>query len=311
MKGTLHHEFHSCDYVSNSPLGGSDPSGHQPPNPFFPPNPLFPWTYGRSVAEFIASAYQDYRRDGLHRNCAFEPNSQSPDDTVYDLFTDYICEYGPSYRYFGADCHLTQQLARSYTIQLMREEYSRYQESPHCWGLPCRWSGTRKFDNWEFITAWVDTWTEADQSGWHGSQFAPLNITQFLGSFDFTIQPLSSGRYEWTVKNRTDLESGTRIPPVWGGADPEAAERISLEELVWQNPSLLAKPLWWVLKHYPIISILRPRERAQTLDCSVCLGGGTMRQEFHWVEEYLLPCAEWDWNNWPQMVDCCIKFKER
>jgi hypothetical protein len=96
-----------------------------------------------------------------------------------------------------------------------------------------------------------------------------------------------SARFE--IHNITDLVSGSRIPPILGGIDPNSGEKgVSVEELLEQDPSLAYRTVGWLTEHYKIISVLKARTRNQTTNG---MGGGTMEQTFIWYEQYpLLGC---------------------
>jgi len=98
-------------YVGNRPINTMDPSG------------LFPLPYGIPAGQAVLLSKWLYSQSGLLRDCFTEADDgQWPSDTVDDLLTDYVCEYGPEHRYFFADAHLTHQLAKSIIIHRLREQ---------------------------------------------------------------------------------------------------------------------------------------------------------------------------------------------
>ena len=112
-------------YVGNNPLNVKDPTG------LFP-SPEFPWPWKWPAGMVVDLVKGSYCKIGLFRFCFFNPdNGQWPSDTVDDLFTDFVCEYGPEHRRFYANAHLTQQLARSYTVHMLRWRFY-LQESGKC-----------------------------------------------------------------------------------------------------------------------------------------------------------------------------------
>jgi RHS repeat-associated protein len=272
-------------YAKNNSINATDPLG------------LFSGPWEELPAWMVVEAAKmGYSKLGLLRNCFLGRNrddGQWPSDTVDDLLTDYICEYGPEHRYFYADAHLTQQLARSISIHRIREEYYRgdYQES----GQPLE--DIYNFDNREFFEAEIDSLLRGDKTRF----LAPLkrDITAFIGTYDYKITRLASNKVRFQVHNRTTLESGTRIPPIFGGVDPKGAEAaFSVEELLQANPSLASQSLGSIMDSYPIISILESKTRRKTTGPLNGLleleGGGTMRQTFIWREQYpLLGCFDW------------------
>ena len=240
---------------------------------------------GMAASPAVELAKSVYSQAGWLYICAFHhDDGQWPSDEVGDLLRDYVCEYGPSPRYFYADAHLTQQLARSYTIHQLREKFyggeiADGEQRGYEFGIP------------EFFWATIDTLLESD---WVFNQGPPVNVTHFLGSFEYTISQSGSDEVRFLVDNETELASGTRIPPILGGVLPTSAEARSVEEVIEEYPLLWLAPLSTIIDFFPIISILKPQTREET---SGLEGGGTMEQVFVWREQYFacgLP-------SWPQI----------
>jgi hypothetical protein len=145
---------------------------------------------------------------------------------------------------------------------------------------------TYRFDNMEFFIATIDAWKSGDDFRFdilYGVDF-PIPITHYLGSFDYSIKKVSSNRVEYKISNVTDLESGTRIPPILGGVDISVAEKAtSIEEIIMKNPLLATETIMTLMDDYQVISILKPRTREETKFLG---GGGTMEQTFTWYERY-------------------------
>jgi hypothetical protein len=269
------------NYVENRPILLVDPTGSFPWSPWDDPF----WN-GLTAGGAVDLAKAFWSKAGLVRVCFLHPNNGWwPTDTVNDLLTDWICEYGESSeRTFDGSAHLTQQLARSYTIQRKRELF--YELGGHFL------AGQYKFDNTEFLLATIDSMLESDTVGFGESPMRvslSLNVTHFLDSFDYRItrMPPGANYIAFQVTNVTDLESGTRIPPILGGVDiDQADDAFSIEELVEANPWLRLVPLSDLITHFPIISILKTKTPEETEGLLGLEGGGTMKQPFIWKEHY-------------------------
>jgi RHS repeat-associated protein len=222
-----------------------------------------------------------YAKDGLARICLFQDPWQRSSDTVDDLVTDYICEFGPRHRIFYGDDHLTQQLARSLTVHLLREQFYREGEGRYL-------KGQKAFDTSEFLVATLDSLMEGDSTRYpFGPVAIPINITHFLGTFDYRIERVGE-RVHYKIHNQTDLASGSRIPPLMGGVPVERDEEgISVEDVLEVGPwDWHSRPLWSIVDEFPIISILRPKTRDETGGFLDLEGGGTMEQTFFWKEQF-------------------------
>ncbi len=260
--------MHPYLYALDNPIHLTDPTGHTP----FPPIPI-----NNPLTELLAlpawqvvdRARKFYSKQGDLRVCPQEDDGQHPSDTVDDLLTDFICEFGPDHRYFYADAHLTQQLARSYTIHLYRIQF--YLQDHNVL------TGQHVFETSAFLLATLDSLAEGDQTRFR-IHIPQLNITHFLGSFEYRIAKLQTSDWiQFWVHNTTDLASGTRIPRILGGR-PEAR---SLEKLIKDYPNLRDQSFVAILLSYGISSILEAKERQETQDPQ---GGGKMEQTFLWCE---------------------------
>jgi len=259
--------LHAWSYVQGNPTNLVDPTGFNS----FNLQDLLIMPAGGLVTLFKSL----YSKNGLARICLFHDTSQHPSDTINDLVTDYICEFGPEHRQFNADAHLTQQLARSSTIHFVRERF--YNEGKSGDSYP--------FGLDEYLRATLDTINESDWTRYPSGMIdIPLNITQFLGSFDYKIWRDSLWVY-FQVHNRTSLESGSRIPPELGGVQTESA--YSVERVLETSPFWWRyKPLSDIMEHFPIKSILEPKTRDRTGGFLGMEGGGNMEQTFRWRERY-------------------------
>jgi RHS repeat-associated protein len=232
-----------------------------------------------------------YGKAGLLRVCLLNPDDgQRSSDTVNDLLTDYVCEYGPAHRYFGANDHLTEQLAKSFPLCKLRQNY--YLRNNDVMG------GAHVFGNMEFLQATVDSILRGDPA-WYIIPWRNLDVTHFMGSFQYTISRHGFDKVRFEIRNETDLASGTRIPPILGGAPVEdASEAFSVEEILEWYPEISSWTLGQIMEQYPIISILSPKTREQTGGFLDLEGGGTMKQTFIWFEPYsMLGC-------WSAFVPC-------
>ena len=251
-------------YVEGNPVNRLDPSGR------------FSLSFALDMPAWlaVAGAKYLYSKHGPLRACLFQQDDgQWPTDTVDDLLTDFICEYGPSERTFFADAHLTQELARTLTVHQLRTKF--YEQGAD--------EGRYDFGPSEFVLATLDTIQEADQVNFSFGTNLPLNITHFLGTFDYRIERSSGSMIRFTIHNETELRSGTRIPEIFGGVNPEEADRaFSIEELIQANPTLALETVARLVETYDVISVLRIQTRQQT---TFLEGGGFVEQTFTWREE--------------------------
>jgi hypothetical protein len=122
----------------------------------------------------------------------------------------------------------------------------------------------------------------------YGWELPRLNITHFLGTFDYHIERRWSQGAEqvrFQVDNQTDLVSGTRPPPPFGVpvSRAEEADVTSVEQLILDNPPLANQSLLQIILEHKVISILRPKKSRDSTTLTG-LGGGTMFQTFIWQE---------------------------
>lgn len=240
----------------------------------------------------VALAKTSYLKIGPFARCFLYPDVQSSADTVADLFLDYVCEYGPSHRFFYADAFLTRQLSRSVSVHRLRMAF--YQSG----GATLKnLDPGAEFGNLEFVLATVNSlplWPIVGQPVWDFAR-SPFDITHFMGTYGYHINKVPGvDRARFEITNQTDLASGSRIPPLMGGVEVHDIDKLNavyVEDLITDNPSLGSKHLAWIVQHYDVISILHPRTRDETEGLQ---GGGTMRQTFIWYEAYpLLGCIRW------------------
>jgi hypothetical protein len=225
----------------------------------------------------VQAAQQLYSQNGLNRDCANSPDiGQYSNETINQVFTDYICEYGPDTREFGAGADITQELARSHSIYLARELFYAGGGQPIERG--------QRFGPAEFVWAKVDILFAGSQPVRFVLDWPAMNVTDFLGSYSYKVSLTTRGTIRVWVDNPTTLESGTRI----GVYDPAAQENISLEEYL-KNPSLH--------KDAHLVSILSSKTRDQTTGTE---GGGNFEETFTWEEPYQDPwaCLRW-YPPWP------------
>jgi hypothetical protein len=164
-------------------------------------------------------------------------------------------------------------------IQEIRKRF--YEEGEHGLG------GTLEFKAREFALAWLDPAPEEDL----------FTITHFMGTFDYEVSLLMSDRIGFTVRNETNLASGSHFRDRF---EPEYYR--SLEELVSDKPYLKKQPLRKVLNEWPVISVLSAKTRKQTQGSE---GGGTMWQTFTWSERRLICPADtlWRIRSEPALLD--------
>jgi hypothetical protein len=246
----------------------------------------------------VTGAKYAYSKAGPLKFClAHSDDGVSSNDTVDDLLVDYICEYGPEHRMFNGYDHLTLQLAKTLTMHELRKKFYGGMIG----------SGTHKyrFDNQELIIATIDAWKASDQVNFditYNLFDVPIPITHYMGSFEYSISRYGTNSIQFEVTNRTDLESGSRIPPILGGIDPLNAEQgLSIEEIIRQNPLLLGASVFTIIENYPVISILDKKTRGTTSGLG---GGGTMWQSFKWHERYDKCSIEQ--YPWPSYLDYLI-----
>ena len=258
-------------YVLNNPVNRADPGG----NWGFP----IPAWVERLLKDhpelsqyLVESAQLLYSKNGLNRDCSTSPNKEEYSvESTNQLFTDFICEYGPESREFGADAPIAQELARSHSIYRIRERFYA--------------GGGQALEEWlsfgiaEFAWAKFDIIFAGGQPVRFVLNVPALSVSDFLGSYHYEVSLTSNGSIKFLVTNVTSLESGTRI----AFYDPTALENISLEEYI-SGPTLH--------KDAHIVSILKSKTRSETLGT---MGGGNLSQSFAWQELYnpLWACLRW------------------
>ena len=222
----------------------------------------------KQVRDVLIPAQMIFSKDQVYR-CADHPDDGfHPNDTVTDLWYDYLCEYGPEHRNFSGDDQLTRELAKSTLIQDIRRAY--YQGDQN-------WQQDQLvFDAGGFIGATADLLIKFQET-----RIQDFSITHFLGSFDYTIEE-KDDRLIYTVNNQTDRASGTRVPFRYADSGYET----SLEELVANDPNINNAYLLELMTsgRYPILSILQARPRELTTGSE---GGGNFTQTFVWSEKLL------------------------
>jgi RHS repeat-associated protein len=258
----------SWNYVEGNPVNLTDPSGH-----WAYPIPLA-WEDALKTHRFLGeglvlAAKSLYSKVGLSRICAFSPEPEVT-NTVDDLITDYVCEYGGDSHSFGYSSPLTQQLARIHSIYELRKKFYEaggyLDPSGQGFGL----SG--------FIWAKVDiVFSGNEPVHFFLNINTPLNVSDYLGSYNYNISQTERDTIKFKITNLTSLESGTRLAP------RKSIDDISLEEY-WTNPA--------AYKDRHITSILSSKSQDETGGYE---GGGTMEQIFRWEEPYdpLLKCWKW------------------
>ncbi len=256
-------------YTSNNPINFIDPEGLQLIQPSI--------QIGPTVGELIEFWEWFYSKEGLFSCSSFHDDGISSQDTVSDLWYDFLCERGPEHRrFFGWD-YLTQQLATAKMIHNMRQVF--YLSG----GLIL--SGVDyKFNIPEFIEATED-FILINTLNIFNPQ---INITHFLGSIDSYQINRIGGDVSFKISNRTDRSSGTHVP---GRFQPEYT--LFLENLVEDNPTLAQESALPYILTNNVISVLRPKSRIETKDwVDPPEGGGIMWQTFAWYEPFL-GCYEW------------------
>jgi RHS repeat-associated protein len=98
-------------YGYSDPVLRTDPSGF---SPCLTCTPI--WI--RMMTEGIKFAQSVYDKQGISRDCTVTLDDGQNDltDTVHDLYTDFICEYGSRSRFYPFNARLTQELYRTRAI---------------------------------------------------------------------------------------------------------------------------------------------------------------------------------------------------
>lgn len=195
---------------------------------------------------------------------------QAPPETVSEMWTDYICERGPEHVILDGSNPLTVELARSELVDRIRRQY-------YAGGEPLT-EETLEFNIPEFVSATGDM-----IAGLRGRDTVEFSVTHFIGSFDYTIEP-EDDRLRFAIVNQTDRASGTHFPMRF----PSGGYTQSVEALVEANPGIADTYLLELLgsSRYPVVSILEPKSREETLEAEG-EGGGAFIQTFTWTEQVL------------------------
>lgn len=255
-------------YVGANPVNYTDPSGH-----FYP-------AYCVDLGCLAFMSAQDaidmsqflYSRVGPFGGGCHNDDGQHAEDSVADVMYDYVCEFGGTLddegnavRVFNGDTLLTRQFANSITGRDLRNKFLG--------------GGRQPIFNRHYYQDIDYTVASALLDSLRGGGF---DVTLFLGSFKYSIWEWGA-RARFRIYNDTQLSSGTRIPPLFGGIHPSlAASGDTVEGLVRADPSLASVSLASLLRTHDIISILDIRTRAQTQGLHE--GGGTLEQYYIWQE---------------------------
>ena len=263
------------NYVESNPINRTDPSGH---SPLLCGVPFIDCVDTAKNAVLAAKAAYSkvgptllaliQREPWNNRFNCLDPRWSKPERAI-DLLGDYFCERGPTSIVFFGDDTLTIELARSVLLDAVRKEFYTTGDI----SVPKE----SKFDIPEFGMALLDAINV-------GTGEISFPLTHFLGSFDYQAVTSSSGRVEFQIDNRTDLASGTHIPPRYPPYD-ERENPYSLEQFIQEHPEMENEGVLDVLMdHTEIVSILEPRTRQET---GFFMGGGNMYQTFKWSEQHL------------------------
>jgi len=268
-------------YGEANPINHTDPFGLSSTLPIGPITGLMdPIMEAKLVVEFAKLIYS---KNGIVRNCFLTPDDgqNNATDTIDDLTTDFICEYGDSYREYNGGAVLTRQLAKSEFVYGLRGAIYMGKEE----NIPTNTS----LNIADFIGATLDIGHQIEDAlATHqvplvlhlapGSQITvPISANHFFGGFDdIRVERTTRGTIRFDFLNKTNIVSGTRIPLVTESANMRS---ISLEQLV--SGKLPGGP------PYNLLSILSLRS-ATSRDPNTTFGpgGGEMTQRFTWEEFY-------------------------
>ena len=256
-------------YTVNNPANLVDPSGHYSLRSM---GVIWP-----SIGKLVEFAEWTMSKRGLINCDRFSDDRRdSRDDVAFDLFVDFVCEYGPKRRRFTEDDYLTSELAASSVIHQLRRHFYRL-------GGQSLIGEEWRFNAPQYGLAFLDL-------AYVNIKGTPvgINLTHFLGSFNkYEVQRIG-GKIRFTIENRTDRSSFTHIPARF---PPEYF--MYLETEIEQNPDLYSANVLLYTLANPVISVLKPMAREETSDYAVpSEGGGNMSQIFT-CEEIALDCGEW------------------
>jgi RHS repeat-associated protein len=244
-------------YATSNPVILKDPSGHfaELPGPVafarcFELHSLFEGNYEASIGniEFIYNVSAQDAVDICKQ--AFSPGAwnfmsstfnldASTPTTAHELFGWYLYEVGGGQNYFQFDGNhpLTQELAASWWITLLRYKYYLLGDvSDYVF---------QKFNKPQFLASIIaDGLKSLDDMETRNWTQLTLPLSFVLGSFYYQIVSIDNGkRIGFRIDNDTTLESGThiagRFPPDYKG---------SVEELLMVDASLGRTPLYQVIE---------------------------------------------------------------
>ncbi len=279
--------FNNWLYAFVDPVNKADPSGS---SPFFPPPCLISnsqdcvniarWQFSKEGPIWLAGKIWGGRFD-CSNSAWSKPNN------ARELLTDYICERGPvGVRFSGKDV-VTKELAYARMIDRLRKRFYREGDIPKH-GEPTEF----RFNLPQYGKSITDILISGE----------PLPIMHFLGSFDYAVTKTNNDRVKFTIRNQTDLASGTHIPGRWP-PESQKGNPLSLEQVIKENQTLRFMPAMIIIATFhdkdgnQIVSLLEPRSRFRTGGS----GGGIMRQTFIWTERYL-DCGLEN-HPWPKVLD--------
>ena len=260
-------------YVGNNPVRHMDPSGlaPSPPPPAWPlvlwltflphrPSPILP---SATVGQAIDFWDWVYRKDGGLVDCDWSRFWSFRKETMsaWNLFQEFVCEVGPERRGFEAEDRLTRELAAS---RIVHEKLRKPFLLGGCRSIHGR---EMRFGLAKVLLATQD-WVNAEHA---------INITHFLGSFEYDVVALSPFKARFVIRNRTDRSSGSHI----AGRFPKKAQYL---ENIGSGEEWLNRRADEIVYYQPaVVSILRPKHRVETIDPE---GGGDTWQIFTWEEDF-------------------------
>jgi len=262
-------------YGNGNPIRFTDPTGLLYISP----------DYEKIFKAIVESSRKIYGKNGSSRNCSINlDDGQYSTDTIDDLFTDYICEYGKSIREFDYDDPITIEVAKSTSVSKQRAKF--YFRGGN------RYTGFgEKMGAMAFIDAkifdLVNGYTETDFGGFNN---IPLTVMDYIGGYDWIISRTTRGTVHFTIMDEKNLVSGTRFPFLGDNGTKE----ISMEDYL-SNPqqynldrSSTIDPYLFDWGKYTIISVLsnKPSGMRDPLKLSG-VGGGTMKLIFSWEENFV------------------------
>jgi hypothetical protein len=236
------------------------------------------------LATLVADAKSIYNKIGSSRICAQHPDDgQFSTDSVDDLLTDFICEYGPSHREFGYNSPLVIELAHSKSLQHLRANFyfkkgANYSGRDHQMSLLTEAPEAKVLDlvNGCTITTIAGIST-------------CVTVMDFIGGYDWDVYQTPKGTVRFEISDKKDLVSGTRI-----NTSRQGAKDISLEQYL-QSPQkynrgnfLDANLALFDWSSYNIISVLSEKSSQSRNPYNAGgLGGGTMTYSYAWEEKYM------------------------